>query len=578
MFQGYDNPAMHSWPADGDYQVGHFLAEIVGGDEVRFLKLSPGFERVMGTRPPERVHLAQLHSAGGRIEEGLARLRDGEPLVFRVRYNHRRLLFSIFPIGGDPLTVTGTLMDATEAYWQDLLMRSAERLREATASEVVPFLLELLSRELEGLRAEAVEGRRFQAAGVREKDGAVLVPLGEGQALRLTGRALTASERSFLERLSRLATLAADRNRALAESRRRQEAYYQLLSMANTLEATADPRRILELTLEFLLGLTRMDAAVFARIEGRRLRPELVAGALGREILRNYERLRPPVLRQAVKRAFAERRVVADFASDPVSIERLSVHSVVVAPLWVSGRPYGAIELLASKGGGLSDEERDIFVLAVRRLGRMLERAEYLRELDRTREAILRSFGRILEHRDLETRGHTDRVVRTSEFLGRKLGFRGERLRALRWGAYLHDIGKLAIPDTVLLKPSSLETHEWQVMRSHPELAVSMLEPLGFLPEITLNVVRYHHERWDGSGYPLGLKGEKIPLEARIFAVADVFDALLSRRPYKEAWPLSRAVEELRRLAGRELDPRVVELFLASLQVGELPLSARIAS
>ncbi len=568
---------MHSWPEDGDYQVGHFLAEIGAGGEVRFIKLSPGFERVMGTRPPERVHLAQFHSAKERLEAGLARLRRGEALIFRVRYNHRRLLFSIFPINGDRLTVTGTLLDATEAYWQDLLMRAAERLREARAEEMAPVVEGLLARELDGVRIERAKSPAPSGSGLKEEGGAVWLLLGGGQALRLAGRTLTASEKSFLERLARVAALAAERNRALAESRRREEAYYQLLSMANTLEATTDPRRILELTLEFLVGLTGMDAAVFARLVGRRLRPELVAGALGREILEDYERLRPPVLRRAVKKAFAQRRIVADFAGDPAAIERLSVHSVVVAPLWVAGRPYGAIELLASKGGGLSDEERDVFVLAVRRLARMLERAEYLRELDRTREAILRSFGRILEHRDLETRGHTDRVVRTTEFLGRKLGFRGERLRALRWGAYLHDIGKLAIPDTVLLKPSALETHEWQIMRSHPEVAVNMLEPLGFLPEVTLNVVRHHHERWDGSGYPDGLKGEAIPLEARIFAVADVFDALLSRRPYKESWSLDRAVEELRRLAGRELDPRVVALFLEALNAGELPLPAGTA-
>ncbi len=565
---------MHSWPEDGDYQVGHFLAQVDEGGDVRFIKVSPGFERVMGTRPPERVSLKRFHAAEDRLKEGLARLRRGDALFFRVRYNHRRLLFSIFPIEGEPLTVTGTLLDATEAYWQDLLMRFAERLRDAGPSEVAPMLLDLLRREFDGVTVEEAAGRPAKGTGLWEAEGATWLPLGADRALRLGGRSLTASEKSFLERLARVVALALERNRALAESRRREEAYLQLLSMASTLEATADPRRILELTLEFLVGLTRMNAAVFARIDGRRLRPELVAGALGREILEDYERLRPPILRKAVKRAFAQRRIVFEFATDPVAIEGLSVHSVVVAPLWVSGRPYGAIELLSSKGGGLSDEERDIFALAVRRLGRMLERAEYLRELDRTREAILQSFGRILEHRDLETRGHTDRVVRTSEFLGRRLGFRGQRLRALRWGAYLHDIGKLAIPDAVLLKPSALETHEWQIMRSHPEVAVTMLEPLGFLPEVTLNVVRYHHERWDGSGYPLGLKGEEIPLEARIFAVADVFDALLSRRPYKEAWSLSRAVEELRRLAGRELDPRVVGLFLDALAKGELPLSA----
>jgi len=205
----------------------------------------------------------------------------------------------------------------------------------------------------------------------------------------------------------------------------------------------------------------------------------------------------------------------------------------------------------------------------------VLERAEYLKELERTREAILKSFGRILEHRDLETRGHTDRVVRLTEFLGRRFGFRGRRLEALRWGAYLHDIGKLGVPDAVLLKPGALSEEEWAVMQSHPEVAVEMLKPLGFLPEITLNVVRHHHERWDGSGYPDGLRGEAIPLEARIFAVADVFDALVSPRPYKKAWPLAEAARELKREAGKSLDPKVVEVFLGALRENALPLEAK---
>jgi len=263
---------------------------------------------------------------------------------------------------------------------------------------------------------------------------------------------------------------------------------------------------------------------------------------------------------------------VEDLASVEEALGGVAVRAVVVAPLWVSGRPYGAIELFRSEAWGLSDEEREIFALAVRGLARALERAAHLEELERTREAILQSFGRILEQRDLETRGHTERVVRLTEFLGRRFGFRGKRLEALRWGAYLHDIGKLAIPDAVLLKPHTLDEREWEVMKSHPVVATRMLEPLGFLPKITLNVVRHHHERWDGRGYPDGLAGEAIPLEARLFAVADVFDALVSRRPYKSAWPLEQAVEELAREAGRGLDPRAVRVFLDALEARELPL------
>ncbi len=166
----------------------------------------------------------------------------------------------------------------------------------------------------------------------------------------------------------------------------------------------------------------------------------------------------------------------------------------------------------------------------------------------------------MLEHRDLETQGHTERVAELAVRLGRELGF--PDLEGLRLGAYFHDLGKLALPDEVLKKPAALNTGEWRLVKTHPEVGFEILQDLPFLPQTALNVVLYHHERWDGSGYPKGLKGEEIPLEARIFAVVDVWDALVSERSYKPAWPPERAREELRAQAGRTLDPKVVEAFL----------------
>lgn len=206
-------------------------------------------------------------------------------------------------------------------------------------------------------------------------------------------------------------------------------------------------------------------------------------------------------------------------------------------------------------------EDEALLFAVSRRMVKALERALYQEELRRTRDAVLEALGRVLEGRDLETKGHTDRVVDLTLRLGERVGFPG--LEALKIGAFLHDLGKLALPDSILLKPTPLSGGEWQVVRTHPELGHEMLKELSFLPEAALNVVLYHHERFDGSGYPRGLKGEEIPLEARIFAVADVWDALLSERPYKAAWPVEKAKEELRAKAGRALDPRLVEAFLA---------------
>jgi diguanylate cyclase len=140
-----------------------------------------------------------------------------------------------------------------------------------------------------------------------------------------------------------------------------------------------------------------------------------------------------------------------------------------------------------------------------------------------------------------------------------------ERARALQWGAYLHDIGKIAIPDHVLLKPSKLDADEYVLVRTHAAIGDDLCRGLRFLPEDTRSLVRSHHERWDGAGYPDGLAGEAIPLVARMFSLIDVYDALTSERPYKAAWTHADAVAELARGAGSQFDPDLTERFLALL-------------
>jgi len=133
----------------------------------------------------------------------------------------------------------------------------------------------------------------------------------------------------------------------------------------------------------------------------------------------------------------------------------------------------------------------------------------------------------------------------------------------------LHDIGKIRIPDTILLKPTSLTQDEWEIMRQHPLYARDMLQGIRILEE-ALEIPLYHHERWDGSGYPYGIRGEAIPLKARIFAVADVWDALTSNRPYRPAWTKEAARSYIESQAGQQFDPCVVEIFLRLLNAGEI--------
>ena len=204
----------------------------------------------------------------------------------------------------------------------------------------------------------------------------------------------------------------------------------------------------------------------------------------------------------------------------------------------------------------------NVFRDSTRRIRRQSEAlSRSLDELAAAHGQSLAALAAALETRDHETEGHSERVTRYSHALGEALGLSGDEMSALERGALLHDIGKIGVPDAVLRKPGPLLSHEWEQMRQHPETGSGMVGKIAFLAA-ALPVVRHHHERYDGSGYPSRLAGERIPLAARIFAVADTFDAMTSDRPYRAAMSVEEARDEIRRCAGTQLDPRVVEAFL----------------
>jgi HD-GYP domain-containing protein (c-di-GMP phosphodiesterase class II) len=176
-------------------------------------------------------------------------------------------------------------------------------------------------------------------------------------------------------------------------------------------------------------------------------------------------------------------------------------------------------------------------------------------------DRTLEGWSKALELRDDETEGHAQRVADMGLCLAAYLGLPDEDLRQIRRGALLHDIGKIGIPDRILLKPGPLSEPEWEIMKLHPIFAYDLLEPIEFLKP-ALDIPYCHHERWDGSGYPRRLSGEQIPLAARIFAVVDVWDALLSDRPYRPPWSEEEALVYLRAQAGVGFDPQVVGAFL----------------
>ncbi|HEX9014223.1 MAG TPA: HD-GYP domain-containing protein, partial [Anaerolineaceae bacterium] len=182
-------------------------------------------------------------------------------------------------------------------------------------------------------------------------------------------------------------------------------------------------------------------------------------------------------------------------------------------------------------------------------------------------DTTLEGWSRALELRDSSAEGHTQRVSEMSQRLGKAAGMSQTELEHLRRGALLHDIGKTSVSDAILKKPGPLNAEEWAAIRRHPQLAHDLLAPVPLLNS-ALAVPTGHHERWDGSGYPRGLVGEQIPLAARVFALADVWDALTHGRPYRRAWSPEKALEYIRGEAGRHFDPRLVELFLMLVEEG----------
>jgi HD-GYP domain-containing protein (c-di-GMP phosphodiesterase class II) len=277
----------------------------------------------------------------------------------------------------------------------------------------------------------------------------------------------------------------------------------------------------------------------------------------------------------ATGRAARERRLVE--TKDPTDqakfvrtelIRRESFRYHAAAPLTVKGSIRGILEIFHRSQLEMSDDHIEFLEALAGQAAIAIDSAAMFRDLERSNAELARAYdltlegwARALELRDMETRGHSERVTQHTLRLARQMGIGEGELVHVRRGALLHDIGKMAIPDSILLKPGPLDETEWRVMRQHPVHAYRLLSPIPFLRP-ALDIPLFHHEWCDGNGYPYGLRGESIPLTARIFAVVDVWDALQSPRPYRGAWSDAQIRDHLLEQAGTHLDARVVGQFL----------------
>ncbi len=242
--------------------------------------------------------------------------------------------------------------------------------------------------------------------------------------------------------------------------------------------------------------------------------------------------------------------------------------SYYAVPLVAAGQVKGVLEVWHRSLLRLDEEELEFLETLAGQAAIAVDNAGLFRDVQRSNDELMLAYDSTLEGwsgaldlRDKETEGHSQRVTAETLRLAEYMGLPDAELVQIRRGALLHDIGKMGIPDAVLLKPGPLSDEEWVIMKQHPTYALELLSPIAYLRP-ALEIPYSHHEKWDGSGYPLGLSGTQIPLSARLFAVVDVWDALCSDRPYREGWPLQRVLKHIRDGAGTHFDPTVVAAFL----------------
>jgi len=237
-------------------------------------------------------------------------------------------------------------------------------------------------------------------------------------------------------------------------------------------------------------------------------------------------------------------------------------------PLMAKGRVLGVLEMFHRSPFKPDADLQNFLIMIAGQAAIAIDSSKMFSELQRSNielslayDATIEGLSRALDLRDKETKEHTFRVTDITVKLAIRLGVEPSDLIQIRRGAILHDIGKVAIPDQILFKPGPLGEEEWKIMRRHPDIAVELLSPVSYL-EPALEIPHWHHEKWNGTGYPDGLHREDIPFAARLFALADVYDALTSRRPYRAAWPKQDAARYIESKAGEHFDPQIVPEFL----------------
>ncbi len=410
-------------------------------------------------------------------------------------------------------------------------------------------------------------GSAFPLTSHAHTYGALMVYFGNGVEL-------TDERAQFFENYSLQLAAAVESARLFEQTERRLEQVQALHTIATAISGSFEQGITLNVILDAVIRQLHVDSAAVLLLN---MDTQMLMCAAQRGFrAEGLTSARLPLDRSNAGRAIMERRIVrvdagggagASFLARPPLVDEGFVTYYGV-PLSTHGQTLGVLELYLRSSFNPDAEWLQFFealaaqaAVAVEAYASFNELQNINTTLAQAYEATIEGWSRALELRDRETAGHSQRVVDLTLRVARALGLSDAELVHIRRGALLHDIGKLGIPDNILMKPGPLTEDEWGIMRKHVQYAYDLLKQIPYLLA-AIDIPYCHHEWWDGTGYPRGLKGEEIPLPARIFAVVDAWDALRYNRPYREAWPLERVRAYLQEQAGRKFDPIVVKTLL----------------
>lgn len=527
----------------------------------------------------ESLELADVYQI---IYKHVVELMDVDAFVISSYEQAAQLIHAGFVI------MEGNLLDATKLppipLEKDGLGTQSQVIRTGDPIYIPDFRVAMVNTETEHViteDGEVLEGSPPDDQRDVSTNSAILVPMKDKGVtigvLQVQSHSLDAyslEDVDLLSGLANVASIAIQNARLFSEAHQRMERLKSLHRIDQAISGTVSLAVALDVVLEQAVNQLEVDAAAVLLYQKELHTLEFSVGRGFRTAALQHTNLR---LGQGYCGIAAlERRIVyipdlndqeTEFQRSPLFKDEGFV-SYYGVPLLAKGQLAGVLEILHRESLSFSPEWEEFMetlasqaAIAIDNITMFKDLRTSHMELSLAYDATIEGWARALELRDMETEGHSRRVVDLTIKIAREMGIFDQELVHVRRGALLHDIGKMGVPDNILQKKSSLSDDEWVIMRQHPVHAFEMLSPIAYLRS-ALDIPYCHHEKWDGSGYPRGLKGEQIPLPARIFAIVDVWDALRSDRPYRDAWPEDKMIDYLREQSGQYFDPRVVDVFL----------------